>query len=455
MKPLTHAMRATLATAMLIALSASHAWSLQASRMILGNGAVLLVSEQHELPLVTMKIAFDAGSRRDPAGKEGLADLTAHSLMQGTSKLNAAQFMEKADFLGSHIRVDGDFDYATASFQSLKEFQNDTLKLLVAILQDPGLRDTDIIRKRDEQVADLNAYQQFPSYVARLAFLQALYGDEPYGHLPMGTPESVAKLTPADVRTFYHTYYKVGSAVIVVVGDVDSDQIRAELEAELTGLRGTVAPQEVPPSPRLADGVHLKLINRDVVQANLIAGFGGVERSNPDFYKLQVMNYLLGGGGFASRLVNAVRVNAGLAYSIASSFGVGKLPSTFTVNLETRNPSANQALGLIVQQLHEIQDHPVSDAELESARKSLIDVFPLNFQNQYSTSRVLLDEEIYDLGLDYVDKYPQYIRSVTKADVQEVAKKYLHPDALLVVAVANQKQANINLPRLETEASGK
>lgn len=444
--------RGMFATALVLALWATPSRAIEIKRMTLDNGAILLVSEQHQLPMVTMTIAFDAGARRDPSGKAGLASLTARCLTLGAGRLSAEQFNQKIDFMGSSLAVDAGEDFAEASFTSLTKYESDTLALLSDVIRRPALHDDDILRKRAEVVAAIKAAEQQPGYVAGIAFRRQMFDDEPYGHSPDGSADTVGKFTPDEVRNFYHQYYKIGSAVIAVVGDVDANRIKAELEKQLAGPAGKVAPQPVPQPPKVAPGVHLTIIDRNVAQANLILGFPGMERSNPDFYRFQVMNYVLGGGGFASRLMQVVRSRAGLAYSIASDNDAGKFPGAIRIELQTKNRSANQCMKLILQQLAEIRDQPVTDAELASAKKFLVGSFPLKFDRQSAIAEYMLDVELYGLGLDYIDKYPGYVNGVTRAQVQEIARKYLHPDAMIVVAVANQGEAAINAQNLQEEA---
>jgi zinc protease len=425
----------------LLAAAPSHA--LDIKRMTLSNGATLLVSEEHQLPMVTIAIAFDAGTRRDPVGKEGLAELTARCLSQGTKELTSTEFDQKTDFMGSSVDVSAGRDYATGGMTSLKKYQADTLKLLAGILNEPGLREADILRKRDEQVAEIKSAEEQPGYTASVEFVKELYGGSPYGHPGAGYSESVAKLTSDDVRNFYQTYYKLGGATIAVAGDVTADEVKVSLEQALAGLKGTVPAQAEPPPVTVAPGFHVKVIDRNVVQANLIMGFGGVERSNPDYYRLKVMNYILGGGGFSSRLMKVVRSEHGLAYSINSGFEPGKFQGSFEVSLQTKNESSNNAIDLIMQQIREIQEKPVTDAELDGAKKFLIGSFPLTIERQTAIASFMIQLDIYGLGLDYAEKYPTLIGSVTKDDVLAVAKKYLHPDSVLLVAVADQSVAKI------------
>jgi zinc protease len=336
---------------------------------------------------------------------------------------------------------------------SLKKYQADTLKLLGGILTEPGLRDADIERKRAEQVAEIKAAEEQPGYTANVEFTKELFGNRPYGHPGAGSAESVAKLSTDDVRSFYKTYYKLGGATIAVAGDVAADEVKVSLEKELAGLAGTVAPQPAPAPVVVPPGFHVKVIDRNLMQANIVMGFGGVERANPDFYRLKVMNYILGGGGFSSRLVRVVRSEHGLAYSIGSGFETGKFQGSFEVSLQTKNQSSNEAIDLIVQQMREIQEKPVTDAELDGAKKFLIGSFPLAIERQGMIASFMLQIEIYGLGLDYAEKYPALIGSVSKDDVLAVAKKYLHPDSVLLVAVANQSEAKIKAANVEKPAA--
>src|SRR5260370_36452075 len=166
---------------------------------------------------------------------------------------------------------------------SLKKYQTQTLGLLAGILITPGLREADIQRKRAEQVAEIKSAEEQPGYTASVEFVKEMFGSRPYGHPGAGSSESVAKLSSDDVRSFYRTYYKLGGATIAVAGDVTADEVKVSLEKELAGLAGTVAPQPEPPPVTVPPGFHVKVIDRNLQQATIIMGFGGVERSNPDF----------------------------------------------------------------------------------------------------------------------------------------------------------------------------
>jgi len=184
-------------------------------------------------------------------------------------------------------------------------------------------------------------------------------------------------------------------------------------------------------------------VNRPITQANVVLGHAGVSRGNPDFYAITVMNYILGGGGFASRLMGEIRNKRGLAYSVGSFFDPGKYPGSFQIVLQTKNSSAHEAIALSIQEMERIQKELVSEKELEGAKKYLIGSFPMRFDTQGKLANFLTQVEYYGLGLNYPEKYPSLIQSVTREKVLRVAKKYLHPKRYVLVIVANLKEVGM------------
>jgi zinc protease len=227
------------------------------------------------------------------------------------------------------------------------------------------------------------------------------------------------------------------------VGDITGEEVKERLIPRLEKWPKAEIPKESFHTTFAKEPKTVKT-NRSITQANIILGHAGVNRENPDFYALTVMNYILGGGGFASRLVAEIRNKRGLAYSVASFFDPGKYPGSFQIVLQTKNASAREAISLALQQMERIQKEPVSEKELEGAKKYLIGSFPLRFGTQGKLANFLTQIEYFGLGLDYPEKYPSFIRSVTREEVLRVAKAYLHPNNYILVVVANLKEAGIN-----------
>ena len=245
------------------------------------------------------------------------------------------------------------------------------------------------------------------------------------------------------ILQFYRTYYHPNNAILTIVGDITAEEVKTKLLPRLEKWPMAEIPKESFYTTFAKEPKTVK-INRTITQANIILGHAGVNRENPDFYPLTVMNYILGGGGFASRLVEEIRNKRGLAYSVASFFDPGKYPGSFQIVLQTKNASAREAISLALQQMERIQKEPVSEKELEGAKKYLIGSFPMRFDTQAKLVNFLSQVEYYGLGADYPEKYPPLINSVTREEVLRVAKNYLHPENYILVVVANLKEAGMD-----------
>ncbi|MGH7858173.1 MAG: M16 family metallopeptidase, partial [Candidatus Binatia bacterium] len=298
-------------------------------------------------------------------------------------------------------------------------------------------------RKKDEALAELEAEDQSPSAVADREFRKALFGGGPYRSGAGGWKESVEKLGVPDVRSFYQSMYRPERTVLVASGNVTVAEMQA-IAVEMLGswARGT----GLPPIPQKPPSWNPEVIriDRDLTQANLVWGHVGTTRDDPDWYAIQVMNYILGGGGFSSRMMISVRVGAGLAYSVYSYFRGSKLPGSFQVGLQTKSESTAQALGLVEKEIERIRTEPVSDEELSEAKKFLTGSFPLKFDSNGEMVSFYSQIEYYELGLDYPDRYDDLINAVTREDVLRVANEYLRPDRGILVVIG--KQAEITLP---------
>ncbi len=411
-----------------------------AQRLTLPNGARLVVSEQHALPMVVMQILLDAGGRRDPQGKEGLARLTADLLTEGTRSRTSSQISEATDRIGASLGSSADVDYAVLSLTVLKKDLDTGLDLLTDILLHPTFPDAEVARRREAALASMKAQEDDPGYVAQRAFTETLFRGEPYGHLVIGTPESVRKLRRGDVVTFYEEYYHPEQAIITVVGDISAAAIEDRLQ---TALRDWRRGRDLPfqyPAARPTSRAPV-LIDEPITQASIILGHRGIARDNPDYYAVTVMNYIFGGGSFTSRLMENIRTQAGLAYSVGSGFSANKSPGSFAVEMQTKNESANDALQRACAEITRMRSEPVGDEELNEAKLYLTGSFPLRFDTNAKIAGFLGQVEFFTLGADYPDTYAQRINAVTKDEVLRVAQQYLHPDQLLLVVVGNLSQA--------------
>ena len=411
-------------------------------RMVLPNHLVLLTSEEHSLPFVTLQLLIDSGSRRDPSGEEGCSYLTAKGLLQGTSKRTVNQINEELDFMGASLNSSSGRDYATLTLRVLKKDMDKGLDLFMEVLTQPVFPEEEIKREVEKTLAAIQSEEDQPEEVAEKAFLKTLFLDGPYGHPVEGTRESVSKLTREGIVRFYRSYYHPNNAILTVIGDMTNEELKGKLIPRLekwpTG--------EIPKMPfisKFEKEQKTVKVNRPITQANILLGHAGVSRENPDYYAITVMNYILGGGGFVSRLMAEIRNKRGLAYSVGSFFDPGKYPGSFQIVLQTKNPSARDAISLSIQQMERIQKELVSEKEIEGAKKYLIGSFPMRLDTQGKLANFLTQVEYYGLGLDYPEKYPSLIQSITREEVLRVAKKYLDPKKYVLVIVANLKEAGM------------
>jgi zinc protease len=229
-----------------------------------------------------------------------------------------------------------------------------------------------------------------------------------------------------------------------VVGDVNEKEIIALLQEYFKGWKRSDQPLLASFPPSVIEKTVVRKIDKNITQANIEMGNIGITRENPDFYAVMIMNYILGGGGFSSRLMDNIRDNKGLAYGVQSVFSAQKEPGAFSVSVQTKNESANEVIAETLKEIRRIQTETVSDKELADAKAYFTGSFPLKMDTYAKIAAILTSIEIYKLGLDYPQKYSALINAVTSEDIRRVAKKYLHPDSLVIVVVANLEKAKLN-----------
>jgi zinc protease len=410
------------------------------TKQTLPNGLVWLHSQQSGLPLVTLQLLVKAGVLQEPPAKAGLANLTAQLLLSGTKKRSAAQVAQELDFLGARLKAAGGDDFATVSLTVLKKDLAQGLELMKDVLLNPAFALDEVKRTVAQLQASLAADEDEPGVVAGRAFARELFGPFPYGRPVKGTSEGLRAITPQDIKEFHQRFYRPNNAILSVAGDLSLD----EAQGWVTQIFGSW-PQEPVPAPKLPPIPALEkskatVINKDISQANIVLGNLGLARSNPDFYGVQVMNYIFGGGGFSSRLMDNIREKRGLAYHVRSDFSPGLEPGPFSVSLETKNASAREALEQVLSEMAHIRNELVTAQELQDAKSYLIGSFPRKMDSLDRRAGLMAYVEFYGLGLDYPWRYPDLIQGLTPADIQRVAQKYLHPDKYLLVVVGKQSE---------------
>ena len=410
-------------------------------RSVADSGLILLTSEQKALPMVSIELLIDAGSRHDAPKQEGLANLTARLLTYGTKQRTALQISEALDFIGASLSVSCGEDLASVSMTVLKKDLGTGLELLAEVLTMSTFPQDEIDRQKQAIIAGIRAREENPGDIAQRRFAATLYPESPYGRPVEGNEASVNALQQESLREFYARYYRPNRTILSVVGDISHPEIAQALsQAFRSWHKGE--PAKPPAAPSKIGGPDSVQVNKELTQANIILGHEGVGRENPDYYAIQVMNYILGGGGFSSRVLDSVRNERGLAYSIYSYFSAEKRRGTFELAMQTKNESALEAIRIAAAEIRRMREQPVTEQELQDAKDYLIGSFPLRLDTNRKVANFLAQVEYFELGLDYPDRYPDLIRRVTREDVLRVAQKYLKPEKLITVIVGDQTKIN-------------
>ncbi len=425
-------------------------YALDVKRSVLDNGMILMIVERHNLPVVKVSIGMNAGNLHESEDKAGLASMTAGLLTEGTKNRTSRQISEEIEFVGGSVGASGGSDYMRASLSVLKKDVELGFELLSDIVLNPVFPEEEFKKKLVRTKAALKAREEDPGFLASRDFNKAVFGNHPYGRLQSGTVETLDNITRDDLVDFHSMNYVPNNAVMAVVGDIAAAEVEKLIKKYFADWKSIKT--ESPSLQNIAMQKKRKVItiHKDLTQANIILGHLGVSRDNPDYYALSVMNYILGGGGFVSRLMQNIREEKGLVYSIHSYFAPEKYGGSFQVGLQTKNESANTAIEEVISEIRRIRSEKVTDIELSDAKSFLTGSFPMRIETSSRIAGFLVAVEYYGLGVDYINNYPDFINSVTKEEVLRVAKKYLSPDKYTLVVVADQKKAalkdDFNLP---------
>lgn len=412
-----------------------------AEREVLDNGIILLHSEKTALPIVTVVVAIKSGSVVEPPEKSGLANLTADLLNEGTKARSSKQISDAIEFVGGSLNTSGGADYITVSLSVLKKDIELGFDLLSDVILDPAFRDDEIKRRITSIKNSIIQQKEEPDVIASNAFYEAVFGKHPYGRPVEGTEETLDRITSEDISVFHKEHYLPNNTIITVVGDVGKVELKSLLEKYFMDWRKKDSREILLSAPVFEDKPKVIKIQKTLTQANIILGHLGIKRDNPDYYAVSVMNYILGGGGFVSRLMDNIRDNKGLAYDVHSSFSASKYSGSFQAGLQTKNESSNTAIEEVLKEMERIRTEPVSDKELSDAKAYLTGSFPLRIDSNKKMAGFLTAVEFYGLGLDYVNNYKKLIEAVTKDDIQRVAGKYLNTKNYVLVVVGDLEKA--------------
>ena len=414
----------------------------QYHQRVLSNGLTVLISEEHTLPMISVYLLQDAGSWRDPKGREGLANLTVEAVRLGTVSHTASEISEILDFRGASLESFCGRDFVLFGFHTLKRNFEKVFDLFQEMLCHPTFPEKEILHKVAETRAGIRSSHDKPGVVAMKAFRSTLFKEGSYGHPVKGTENSLDKISRDDVAAFHRKFYRPNLGILAVVGNIEPKEISTAVEAPLEAWERSDAPASSFKS-EFTLGPKVVETDRPIDQAHIVLGHQGIDRSNPDYYALVVMNHILGAGGFGSRLMQKIRVERGLVYSVDSEFNALKHRGCFQITLQTKNETAAEAVRIALDEMKKIQENGVTEAELSTAKKYLTGNFPLQMITRDRFARFIVQVEYHGLGKDYYDKYPFYINAVSREDVLRAARSHLHPEQYVLSIVADLDKVDL------------
>jgi zinc protease len=411
-------------------------------RYTLENGMVLLVAPMQKLPIVSVMLLTDAGAMSEGPAQDGAASLTARALLEGTARTGAAELTERLERLGASVYAEADWDAAAVGMSTLRSHLEDAVALFAEIVTTPKFPVREVERLKSERLAEILQLRAEPRGLADEIYGRALYAPgSRYARPERGSAESVAQLSPAALAGFHAERFRPAGSKLIMTGDITGPEAKAIAQRVFGVWRGAAAPPaRVSDAPARASRM-LHLVDRpDAPQSEIRLGHVGLPRSHPDHFPVMLMNALLG-GLFSSRINLNLRERHAYTYGAHSAFDWRRGAGPFVVSTAVQSNVTADAAREILSEIDAIRAQPVTASELELATSYLAGVFPIKYETTDAVARALAAMEVFSLPADYFDTYRERVRAVTAADVQDAARRHLHPEALQLVVVGDAAAA--------------
>jgi zinc protease len=421
-------------TAALVISASAGASAAKIERVVTPGGIELWHVRDYTLPMISIEFAFVGGSSQDPTEKPGVGHMAAAILDEGAGDLDARAFQERMEERAIAISFSAQRDSLRGSLKTLAEHRDPAIELLRLAVTSPRFDPEAVERVRAGLLAALRRRTSNPGEIASDRWFARAFPDHPYGRPIRGTLESVPQITVDDLRKFHRDNVALANLKVATVGAIDADGIAALVDRAFGAL--PKSPSLVP-VPEIAPqgGGEQEIVELDVPQTVIAFGGIGLKRSDPDFIPAYVLNHVLGGGSFTSRLYREVREKRGLAYSVYSYLAPFDRAGLFMGGVSTRNDRAAESLAIIVDQIRQIALSGPTAEELAKAKSFLIGSYPLRFDTSAKIAGQMLEIQLEKLGIDYIDRRNGLVQAVTAEDVRRAARRFLADARLLVMLV--------------------
>ncbi len=410
----------------------------QAERIILKNGSLLFFLRDDELPLISISAMVRTGSMYDPESKEGVAELTA-GLMRtgGTAKLSSAEIDERFDFLATSPSIAMSLDSASISFSFLKDDLDACLDLLSQMVKEPAFEEEKLQLALSLKREELRRITDNPQKLAFREFNRLLYPDDPRGRYP--TLASLQNIHRDDLIVFHRKYFSPRNITFAVSGNISRQDAVNKMEQYFGNWSTSIPALDIPPPPKKAD-YGLFIIRKQISQSTAVSGEFTLSKNDPDFYAFTILDFIIGSGGFSSRIFSAVRSNEGLAYSAGSFYRARANYGVFGTYAITKTESTIQAIQLINDILRDVAGGSISPSELDSAKKSILNSFIFSFVQPSQIAFQQMSIAFEKLPADFLTGYRKRIENVTRDDLKRVAARALNEKRRMTLIVGNIDQ---------------
>lgn len=412
----------------------------------LPNGATAVVAHRPGVPLVAVRLVVQAGASLDPRDGYGLAHLVAQVARRGTGRRTGQQIDDDVEALGSELGAGADEDATYFGLSAPSEFVRELMDVVVDVATDPTFPPREWERIRRREVAGLAHVLDEPGAVADRAMVQAVYRGHPYGHPTDGRVRHLEALRRRDATAFHRRWFAPGSALLVVVGAVDPAKALATARRTLGRWRAEAPRAPLPPPPAPVAREVLVVDKRDVTQTQVRIASPALPRATPEYFPALVSNAVFG-GGFTSRLMEAVRVNRGLSYGVRSRFAMSKAAGIFFVGSFTKVESTAELVQVILDEADRFADGGPGEEELTRAQSYLTGLFPLSLETHDQVAERLADARLYGVPLDEITGYRERVRAVTRDACREVARRHFPLGRGVIVAVGPARKIASSLER--------